>query len=175
MEYRGFSSDSCCYFVEIPWITEEGLPRCNAVRDNHLLFLFNFLHTCDLNIVVNHISYSYFVILWSLFRWNYFVDQFKNSFFKMPCRALWNTNSDESFHCDVLSKFDSMYSTKESENKGSECIFCNGKFTDVERREIWSKCFCCSLWTLSCTVPQQRTQSICVTFINIIEVEMFFV
>ena len=32
MVQRGFSSDWCFYFVEIPWITEDGLPQCNAVK-----------------------------------------------------------------------------------------------------------------------------------------------
>ena len=35
----------------------------------------------------------------------------------MECRALLNITSDESFHSDVLSEIDFMYSTKESEKK----------------------------------------------------------
>ena len=57
-------------------------------------------------------------------------------FSKMACQALWNTTSDGSFHSDVLSQIDFMYSTKESENKDAECIFCNGKFSEDEREEI---------------------------------------
>ena len=55
----------------------------------------------------------------------------------MACQALWNTISDESFHSDVLSEIDFIYSTKELENKDTECICCNGKFFEDEREEIW--------------------------------------
>ena len=41
----------------------------------------------------------------------------------MASQAIWNTNSDESFHSDVLSEIDFMYSTKESVNKYAKCIF----------------------------------------------------
>ena len=69
--------------------------------------------------------------------------------------ALWNTTSDESFHSDVLSEIDFIYSNKESENKDAECIFCNGKFSKDERGEIWIKCFSCSLWApLDCTTAE---------------------
>ena len=54
----------------------------------------------------------------------------------MTCRALWNTTSDESFPSDVLSDIDSIYSTKESENKNAECIFCYRKFSEDVRGEI---------------------------------------
>ena len=37
----------------------------------------------------------------------------------------------------ILSEIDFKYSTKESENKESECIFCNGTFYEDEQREIW--------------------------------------
>ena len=49
---------------------------------------------------------------------------------------LWNATSDESFHSDELSKIDSIYSSKESENKDDECIFCNGTFSEEERGEM---------------------------------------
>ena len=83
MEYRGFSSDWCSYFVEIPWITQEGLTRCNAVRSGSLLLSYHFstdqsvfydlqeffqvrfqtskftgFDTCNLSIDVNHNVYS---------------------------------------------------------------------------------------------------------------------
>ena len=75
----------------------------------------------------------------------------------MACLALWNTTSDESFHSDVLSGIDFMYSTKESENKNAECIFCNGKFSEDERGKIWVKCFSCSLWVdLDCTAAENK-------------------
>ena len=49
MEYRGFSSDWCCYFVEIPCITQEGLPRRNAVRsDACCIFFIDQCVFCDL-------------------------------------------------------------------------------------------------------------------------------
>ena len=64
----------------------------------------------------------------------------------MVCRTLWNTPSDKSFHSDVLPEIDFMYSTKESENKDAECIFCNGKFSEDERGDIWINYFGCSLW-----------------------------
>ena len=60
-----------------------------------------------------------------------------------------------------------MYSTKKSENKDAECIFCNGKFSEDEQGEIWIKCF---RWTL----PEQRTQSISMTFKNRLQAEMVF-
>ena len=74
----------------------------------------------------------------------------------MTCRLLWNTTSDKSFHSDVLSETDFMYSTKESENKDAKFIFRNGKFSEDERKEIWFKCFSCSLWAhLSCTAVEK--------------------
>ena len=54
----------------------------------------------------------------------------------MDYQALWNATSNESLHSDVLSEIDFMYSTKKSENKDAECIFCNGKFFKDERGEI---------------------------------------
>ena len=48
------------------------------------------------------------------------------------CGALWNTISDQLSRSDVLYEIDFMYSTKESENKDAECIFCNGKFSENE-------------------------------------------
>ena len=33
-----------------------------------------------------------------------------------------------------------MYSTKQSENKEAEYIFCNGIFSEDKRREIWIQC-----------------------------------
>ena len=60
-----------------------------------------------------------------------------------------------------------MYSTKESENRDAECIFCNGKFSEDEQGEIWIKCF-------SRTLPKQRTQSIPMTFTNRLETEIYF-
>ena len=77
---------------------------------------------------------------------NIFVQQCKSLFSKMACCALWNTTSDESFHSDVLSEIDYMYSTKESENKDTKCFFCNEKISEDERGEIWNMCFGCSLW-----------------------------
>ena len=77
----------------------------------------------------------------------------------MTCRTLWNTTRDESFHSYVLSEIDFMYSTKELENKDAECFFYNGKFSEDEQGEMWIKCFS---WTL----PEQRTQSIPMTFID---------
>ena len=44
-----------------------------------------------------------------------------------------------------------MYTTNESENKDTQCIFCSGKFSENEQREIWMKRF---HWTL----PEQRMQ-----------------
>ena len=55
-----------------------------------------------------------------------------------------------------------MYSTKESENKDGECIFCNGKFSEDEG-EICIKCF-----------NGQGAQNISMTFINRLETEMVF-
>ena len=63
----------------------------------------------------------------------------------MTCRALWNTANDESFHSDALSEINFMYSTNELENKGAECVFCNDKFSEDEREEIWIKYFSCFL------------------------------
>ena len=54
----------------------------------------------------------------------------------MECRALLNITSDESFHSDVLSEIDFMYSTKESGKKEAECVFYNGNFFEDEGGEI---------------------------------------
>ena len=60
----------------------------------------------------------------------------------------------------MLSEIDFMHSTKESENKDIECIFCNGKFSQDERGEIWVKCFCDSLLAhLDCT-PAEKAEYI---------------
>ena len=85
----------------------------------------------------------------------------------MRCRRLWNIINDESFHSDVFSEADFMYSTKKSENKDTECIFCNGKFSEDEQLEILIKC-------LSWTLLEQRTQNISVTLTNRLEAEMVF-
>ena len=92
----------------------------------------------------------------------------------MTCRALWNATNDESFHSDVLSEIDFMSSTKESENKDTECVFCNGKFFEDERTEIWIKSFSCSLWAhWECTGAQNAGMS--VTFKNRLEAGMVFI
>ena len=59
----------------------------------------------------------------------------------------------------VLSVIHFIYSTKESENNDAECIFSNGKFSEDEQGEILIKCF-------RCILPEQRTQSISMTFIK---------
>ena len=51
----------------------------------------------------------------------------------MTGRALGNIISNESFYSGVLSGIHFIYSTKESENKETECIFCNVKFSEDER------------------------------------------
>ena len=80
----------------------------------------------------------------------------------MACRALWNTTeSDESFYSDVLSEFDFMCSTKESENKDAEYIFYKGKFSEYERGEISMKCFSCSLWTHLDSTAAENAGYIC--------------
>ena len=89
------------------------------------------------------------------------------------CRALWNTVSDELFHSDVLSEIDFMNSTKESENKNAECISYKGKFFEDEGGEIFIKCFSCLL-RAHMEYPRKKSQSICVTFINRLQVEMVF-
>ena len=42
MEYPGFNSDWCCYFGEIPWITQEGVTQCNAIRRRKLVVVVPF-------------------------------------------------------------------------------------------------------------------------------------
>ena len=54
----------------------------------------------------------------------------------MVFRALWNATNDESFHSNVLCEIDFMYSTKESENKDAECIFCYETFSKVKQGKI---------------------------------------
>ena len=91
----------------------------------------------------------------------------------MACRALWNATSDESFHSDVLSQINFVYSTKESENKDAVCIFCNGKFSEDEEEKFGlsvTPILCGGTWAL----PEQKTQSMSVTFINRLEAEMVF-
>ena len=85
----------------------------------------------------------------------------------MACPALWNSTSDESVLSNVLPKIGLTFSTEESQNKDAECIFCNGKFSKDEQGEIWIRYF-------SWTSPEQRTQSISMTFINRLEAEMLF-
>ena len=54
----------------------------------------------------------------------------------MALRALWKTTSDELFHSHALYEINFICSTKESENKGAECFFCDGKFSENVRGEI---------------------------------------
>ena len=87
--------------------------------------------------------------------------------------TLWHTMSDKLFHSDVLSEIDFMHSKKESENKDTECIFCNGKYSEVERGEIWINCFSCSLRAYTESLGQ-RMQSISMTFMKTLEGEMVY-
>ena len=91
----------------------------------------------------------------------------------MACRALWNAVSDESFHSDLLSETDFMHSIKESENKDVKCIFCDEKFFEDERREIWIKCFSCSLWGYLDFTEAENAEYI-LTFINRLETEIVY-
>ena len=65
-----------------------------------------------------------------------------------------------------------MYLSKESVKKDAECVFCNGNFLEDKRQFglSISAVLCGRTWT----VQQQRKHSICVTFVNRIEAEMFF-
>ena len=66
-----------------------------------------------------------------------------------------------------------MYSTKESENKATECIFSKRKFREDERAKIQIKCFqLFSVGASDCTAAE-NTDYIC-DFINRIEAEMVF-
>ena len=94
-------------------------------------------------------------MLWSFFSGKYFAHQFKSSFSTIASPASWNTTSDESFRNDALSEINFIGSTKESENKIAECIFCNEKCSEDERGNMWIICFCCSLLAqLDCTGAQ---------------------
>ena len=73
----------------------------------------------------------------------------------MTCRALYNNASDESFHSDVLTEIDLMYSNKNSENKELNVSSVMGKLSEDERGENWIKCFSCPLWAhLDCTTSE---------------------
>ena len=50
----------------------------------------------------------------------------------MASRALWNATNDESFYSEIVSEIDFMHSTKEPENKDTECILCSRKFSKDE-------------------------------------------
>ena len=78
----------------------------------------------------------------------------------MACRALQITSSDESFHSDELSEIDFMYSTKESENKDTGYIFCNGKSSTNGRGVSWTKCFS-SLWMQFDCTGAENIEYIC--------------
>nr|CAD7398609.1 unnamed protein product [Timema cristinae] len=63
-----------------------------------------------------------------------------------------DSSNDESFHSDVSSVMDYMPPGKEPDNKDTECIFCDGKFSEDSKGEIWIQCLSCSLWAhLDCT------------------------
>ena len=79
----------------------------------------------------------------------------------MACRALWNATSDESFHSDALSEIDFTYSTKQSENKHAECIFCNGKFSEDDRGKICFKCLIFPLWAHMDFLTVENAKYIC--------------
>ena len=79
----------------------------------------------------------------------------------MACLALWNITSGESFRSNVLSEIDFMYSTKESENKESECIFFKGKFFEDDLGEIWIECFQCFLWAYLDCNSEENAEYIC--------------
>ena len=83
----------------------------------------------------------------------------------MACRVFWNSTREESFHSRALSESDFMYLTKKLDNEDVGCVFCNGKFSEDERGEIWFKCFSCSQWG-TLTLQEQRAKSIYVTFID---------
>ncbi|GFW96931.1 hypothetical protein TNCV_2160661 [Trichonephila clavipes] len=53
-----------------------------------------------------------------------------------PTNVDSSVSRDESSHSDGSSVMDFMPSTKELENKDIECIFCNGKLPEDQRREI---------------------------------------
>ena len=91
----------------------------------------------------------------------------------MTCRALWNTTCDELFDPDVLPEIDFIYSTKESEIK----MLNVSSVMEITPKIIEEK-FGLSVSAVLCgctqTVPQQRMQSISVTFTNRVEAEMVF-
>ena len=73
----------------------------------------------------------------------------------------------------ALSEIDFMYSTKESENKDTECIFCYGKFPEDEREEVWIKCFSYSLWVYPDCTGSENPEYVCELHKRI-EAEMIF-
>nr|CAD7576313.1 unnamed protein product [Timema californicum] len=67
-----------------------------------------------------------------------------------------DSSNDESFHSDVSSVMDYMPPGKEPDNKDTECIFCDGKFSEDSKGEIWIQCLSCSLWAhLDCTAAEK--------------------
>ena len=92
----------------------------------------------------------------------------------MACRALWNTiTSDESFQSDVLPEIDFMYPIKNQKIKtlNVSSVMENSPQMNKEKFGLnVSAILCERIWN----VPQQRTHSISVTFINRIKAEIVF-
>lgn len=63
-----------------------------------------------------------------------------------------SNDSNDSFHSDVSSVMDFIPNTTEPDDKDAECIFCNGKYSNDQRGEVWIRCVSCSLWAhFDCT------------------------
>ena len=88
----------------------------------------------------------------------------------MMCWTLWNTTNDELLHSAVLSEIDFMYSTNESEQTlNISSLMKNSPKMNKEKFGLSISAVLCGRTS---TVPQQRKQSISVTFINRIKAEM---
>ena len=91
----------------------------------------------------------------------------------MACRALWNTTSDESFHSNYYLKLNSCIQLKNQKIKMLN-VFSVMENSPKMTEEKFGLSVLAILCKRSWTVPQQRTLSTSVSFINRIEGEMVF-
>ena len=82
---------------------------------------------------------------------------------KKHSKKLFTTESssdDESFHSVVSSELDFVPSTT-LDDTDADCLFCNGKFSEDARGEVWVKCLSCSMWAHLDCAGAEKTDYIC--------------
>lgn len=66
------------------------------------------------------------------------------------------SGDDEPFHSDVSSQLGFVPFTVPDDND-ADCLFCDGKFSEDRRGEVWVKCLACSLWAhLDCAGAEKK-------------------